>query len=62
MTSDDEKETDGVSDTVVVPGSLTDLSRGVRKHRRKGGEDEVLRQRKRGARSGVGWVRTGPVH
>ena len=48
MTSNEEKEMDGASDTVVETGSLTDLSRGVRKHRRKGGEDEVLRQRKRG--------------
>ena len=62
MTSNEEKEMDGASDTVVETGSLTDLSRGVRKHRRKGGEDEVLRQRKRGVRSGVGWVRTRPVH
>ena len=47
MTSNGEKERDGASDTVVEAGSLTDLSRGVMKHRRKGGEDEVLRQRKR---------------
>ena len=47
MTSNGEKERDGASDTVVEAGSLTDLSRGAMKHRRKEGEDEVLRQRKR---------------
>ena len=54
MTSNGEKERDGASDTVVEAGSLTDLSRGVMKHRRKEGEDEVLRQRKRRGSSGEG--------
>ena len=62
MTSNGEEERDGASDTVVEAGSLTDLSRGVMKHRRKGGEDEVLRQRKRGGRSGAGWIRKRPAH
>ena len=48
---------DGTSDTVGERGSLMNL-RGVKKHRRKRREDEVLRQRKRGVRSGVGWVST----
>lgn len=55
--SNGEKEMDGTSDTVGERGSLMNL-RGVKKHRRKRREDEVLRQRKRGVRSGVGWVST----
>jgi len=62
MMSNGEKEIDGASDTVGETVSLTDPARGVRKHRRKEGEDEVLRQRRRGVRSGVGWVRKRPAH
>ena len=60
--SNGEKEMDGASDTVGETVSLTDPISGGREYRRKEGEYEVLRPRRREVRSGVGWVRKRPAH
>ena len=60
--SNGEKEVDGVSNTVGETVSLTDPTSGGRKYRRKEGEYEVLRPRKREVRSWVGWVRKRPAN